>query len=394
MTTFRYITATAVLAGALLTSTAARADNERGRLPDGRAYRTDSGGNQLVDYIAELELSVDNLKRQVSGLEYEVEQKQAIIDSGPSAGCAVGKIKESDLLKTGQKTEVKSALVSPPAITCPACDCTAQITEAKSTGRLEGEEAARRSSAEASYQNQARDAELQRVKAELASARTALSQREALATKLQTQLGKASAEQQEVQAKDKEVESAHRELASLRESRDGLEEERESLVLKIESLQKENETLRARNQAKDSELRAIQASYAQAERSRASEAAEPASRPAEIRAAYNSGRSGARDAALDSFRGRIGTSLNQIQGLVNQRDRLYQAYMNSNRVVNFTPAQARASNGMTISQIRSESENAQTVRELALLTRAVSEIRSKIEFDIGMMERMRRLRSE
>lgn len=45
---------------------------DRGRLPDGRAFRTDAEGTQLVDYIAELELSVEALNRRVQGLEGEV----------------------------------------------------------------------------------------------------------------------------------------------------------------------------------------------------------------------------------------------------------------------------------------------------------------------------------
>lgn len=42
---------------------------ERGRLPDGRAFRTDTDGNQVVDYIAELETTVDALTQQVIALE-------------------------------------------------------------------------------------------------------------------------------------------------------------------------------------------------------------------------------------------------------------------------------------------------------------------------------------
>ncbi|GEM_PF-5560052 len=42
---------------------------ERGRLPDGRAFRTDADGNQVIDYIAELETTVDALTEQVIALE-------------------------------------------------------------------------------------------------------------------------------------------------------------------------------------------------------------------------------------------------------------------------------------------------------------------------------------
>lgn len=52
----------------------------RGRLPDGRAFRTDAEGNQLVDYLAELELGVEALTRQVHGLEGELKDKQTEIE--------------------------------------------------------------------------------------------------------------------------------------------------------------------------------------------------------------------------------------------------------------------------------------------------------------------------
>ena len=63
-----------LLAGVVFLSTtlqSAYADDGRGRLPDGRAFRKDAAGNTMVDYIAELELEVDSLRRQVQGLESE-----------------------------------------------------------------------------------------------------------------------------------------------------------------------------------------------------------------------------------------------------------------------------------------------------------------------------------
>lgn len=82
----------AVCCGSIVYCDSAAAEPERGRLPDGRAFRTDAEGNQLVDYIAELELSVEALTRQVRGLEDENRDKQAIIgrlQSGREANPAV-----------------------------------------------------------------------------------------------------------------------------------------------------------------------------------------------------------------------------------------------------------------------------------------------------------------
>ena len=62
-------------------------DADRGRLPDGRAYRVDQQGYQLVDYIAELELKVEELQTQLIA--------QANEKSYPSQ---TGSIEETDLI--------------------------------------------------------------------------------------------------------------------------------------------------------------------------------------------------------------------------------------------------------------------------------------------------------
>ena len=66
----------------------------RGRLPDGRAFRTDAQRIQIVDYIAELELSIEALNRRIRGLEDELKEKN-------NSACGVNvknDLKERDLL--------------------------------------------------------------------------------------------------------------------------------------------------------------------------------------------------------------------------------------------------------------------------------------------------------
>lgn len=52
---------------------------ERGRLPDGRAFRTDSNGAEIVDYIAELELINADLKERIIGLENELDERARLL---------------------------------------------------------------------------------------------------------------------------------------------------------------------------------------------------------------------------------------------------------------------------------------------------------------------------
>lgn len=74
------------------------ADDTRGRLPDGRAFRTDVQGNEIVDYIAELELSVDSLTRQVRGLESENRESKDVIARLRASGGRDIAVKEKDLV--------------------------------------------------------------------------------------------------------------------------------------------------------------------------------------------------------------------------------------------------------------------------------------------------------
>ncbi|MCO6429308.1 MAG: hypothetical protein J5J00_00480 [Deltaproteobacteria bacterium] len=86
-----------IIAALLFQLPAARAeDDARGRLPDGRAYRTDEDGVQLVDYVAELELTIESLQRQVQGLESEARERQAVMASLQKSGQAP-RLSEKDI---------------------------------------------------------------------------------------------------------------------------------------------------------------------------------------------------------------------------------------------------------------------------------------------------------
>ena len=101
----------------IIFSTDAFPQNQKvGRLPDGRAFRTANDGTQLVDYIAELELEVESLKRQVQGLEDESKNKQEKIDRLEKGQPAEASLKEKDLLS--KKIEPELPKIQPEATEC------------------------------------------------------------------------------------------------------------------------------------------------------------------------------------------------------------------------------------------------------------------------------------
>ncbi|MCC6952574.1 MAG: hypothetical protein IT290_00500, partial [Deltaproteobacteria bacterium] len=73
-----------VLSLALFTAFSASADEKRfGRLADGKAFRVDDQGLQLVDQMAELQVTVDELNRQITSLEFELAEKdRALLSQG------------------------------------------------------------------------------------------------------------------------------------------------------------------------------------------------------------------------------------------------------------------------------------------------------------------------
>ncbi|MCB0335710.1 MAG: hypothetical protein KDD62_05370 [Bdellovibrionales bacterium] len=52
---------------------------ERGRLPDGRAYRTGADGVEIVDYIAELELVNADLQDRIRSLQNEIDERGQLL---------------------------------------------------------------------------------------------------------------------------------------------------------------------------------------------------------------------------------------------------------------------------------------------------------------------------
>ncbi len=104
-------------------STGTFADEQKprfGRLPDGRAYRIDQAGYQLIDQMAELEVALDDLRKQVTALENESALKQQQIDDLLASGRTPRerKLKESDLAQQKFQSPERPAENLPPSIAC------------------------------------------------------------------------------------------------------------------------------------------------------------------------------------------------------------------------------------------------------------------------------------
>ena len=293
-----------------LCSGSSRADDaQRGRLPDGRAFRTDGEGNQLVDYIAELELNVESLKRQVIGLEDEVNEKQIAIERLNRGEPMRGQLEERDLVQAAPQ---KAALNS---------------TREDLSSRL-----------------QAAELDLQ----------------------LEKQL---SAKQ--VVALRKDLEQARSQIDELSASNKDLSAKLEQQNSRFSELLEQSERA-----AKLAEVRPVAQGAPRVE--------EPQAPDSQNRASF----SPAKSRAVQSIQSAVATELNRLGALVSTRDTLFKRYTAQPRSVSFKPASLTSSRGLNLAQIRSEVQGAQTVYALSFLRQDINQIRSRVQDDINLLQRV------
>lgn len=89
-----------------------------GRLTDGRAYRIDAEGNQLIDHIAELEVTIDGLERQVRVLEDELDERaRGIVPPSAARTTDSGLVEQNLISPRHLPSAPKATAALPPAAT-------------------------------------------------------------------------------------------------------------------------------------------------------------------------------------------------------------------------------------------------------------------------------------
>lgn len=110
---------------------------ERGRLPDGRAYRLNDDGHQVVDYIAELETTVDALTQQVIALEDQLKAGGAIPAEASAPSCPP---QVSCPAPVSCNNEIESAVKAAKINFQAMCDTRVQAIEAGYTQEIQTKE--------------------------------------------------------------------------------------------------------------------------------------------------------------------------------------------------------------------------------------------------------------
>lgn len=315
---------------------------DKGRLPNGAAYRTDENGTQLVDYIAELEVSNESLEAQVKNLQAELSQERSKIGTTQA-------LTERSLVGENVRQPVQPKLLEVkdvtkcPSCVCPVASCDAQIHEQKTAW-------------EQSTQG---------------AALIAAERREDQVAKLSSEFSAAKARYVE-EIKDlklklldrgTEIEKLQAELKTSMTTARATKEE-------VVQLTKENDSLKSSS--------VIQAKSA-------SEPSDRLSLPAP-RASF----SATRNLAVESVRGQVKTDLNQLSGSISLRDRRFREYAALGRNIKLTPVPAVSRRGLSLNEISSRLKIAQGIYELSQLKRDLMDINAKVQDDMALMDRMMR----
>ncbi len=101
---YQFLSILCLLFVALPQASAEGPEKKFGRLADGRAYRVDSSGFRLVDQVAELEVTVDELRRQLEASQNEIKDQARTISrlkGGESIDSGL-EVQEKNLIKSAK----------------------------------------------------------------------------------------------------------------------------------------------------------------------------------------------------------------------------------------------------------------------------------------------------
>ena len=412
-----------VASSALLFAPVAQADGpEHGVNAQGQPYRVDKDGNQLVDYIAELEVNVDSLEKRVYGLEDEVKEKDAEIGRLQKGEPAGGVLAERDLTKSHSVAQQA----------CPACercsDSSSEVSSLQSAlsqaqqdasrshvqiANLRAEEEQERSAlsqdvtscratlarAEAPEKSSAQQVAalkdtIERANTDLEHERTLRQEHEEKdSSALEAKDTELSAKERELELSRKQLSAAQNELSKKESELNAKETELASLHTKLGATQAQAMAAETTRTEPSIFPNVVTGSYRAAEeeprgtttRNQAGLAVSAGTlAPTATMGALNA----ARDRAVQQLRSEISGGLAQLRMSVQTRDQLFAHFDQHGRSLQIKPSPLRTSSNATPDSIAAGLNNATTVRDLIQLRDDVHELDGKVDEDIALVRRM------
>ena len=361
------------------------ADEKKGRLPDGRAYRTDKEGNQLVDYIAEIELNSDGLNRKIQALEQDIEEKNKLIDrlsNGKSVPAEVA-VSEKDIIKQSKNEQKNIKLES-------------SKTERSQNAKLENtqSEIANKEIQCKEIQGNENQKDIQLIskqKTQIEDINTLLKEKEKNIINLKASIDSLQNDLLAQKQKNKDfiiqIDSDAKIINSLQQKID---------VMNINDAKKEekHKAQQATLALNPVEIKPVEVKQINVEKINAQikpinkEIAEMRL-PIRVNASTSQPESNAlsstRQRAVESLKGSMNTQINQLQGLIAKRNSQFSKSASQNSSIRFKPSEASTDEGENIASISKRIANATTVNELSFATKDISEIKAKVEDDLAFI---------
>lgn len=375
----------------------------RGRLADGRAFRTDPQGVQIVDYIAELEVTVEGLNRRIIGLEDELEEKHVAVQRMRGGKSEKSELYERDLKVESQEfARVEKA--DPGLNNVGSFESIGASVGSNQNGscpreleEISNELERTRSSCEAAKQEQTEriswhEKTLSSYKNDLksyASKSTELSTDVATYEKIiQGHEDRIQALQLALKERDRSMETLQ---ARFDTNQQTFELEKAKALRLEESLENSNNKVaqlaRAAEKAESSEVSpAEQILRNQTQPSRARASIAQASTRAQTSRTQSS-----RTQTMQAVRGKMKTELNQARSLIQKRNALFKKYQKSTRSLSLSPTKAVSRRYLSISQIGRLLDNAVYPSELGTLRRDILDIKRKMSDDVALIKRLERM---
>jgi chromosome segregation ATPase len=376
----------------LMITTSVLADAQRGRTSDGRAFRTDNNGNQIIDYIAELELGLEAKERQLQGLEQELQEKQQLVDRLRTGKAEVAGVEERDLLSHEQPSSTERVAMVPAELQKKIASCNAEMEQIRTQLAVKERQLSVFKS-DLQIEQQVAGVEKGSLRGDISALQKQIAQRDEL---IQGQEERISSLQQEISGKELQVRSlgsVQSELERVKLENVQLVEDSKSAQLKIAKLQAETEEMKSKLVKADL---ASEKSEAMASLRVVSEHPTKTRKPQGLNAEQLRLKhlSESRDRAVDSLRGKLRTDLNRAQSLVKSRDAYYKKFLKTydpkKTGLSFKPAKAVSSRRRSLASVKKGIGVAKTVYELTGYRNDIREIQGKMSDDIGLMKRLQK----
>jgi hypothetical protein len=303
---------------------------DRGRLHDGRAFRTDATGIQLVDHVAELELTIESLNRRLQAAENEVKHKDNLLAQ-----------QLQPVLVPDVSADIGSLSGKPNCPPQPQFICPEQVA------------------ADSSNDND-----------------------DLSGTNVQNKL-----ESEALQAKLAESEKLN---ATLREQKekDGIwfeqtlaARDQEITLLKARVEQKGSSNLTSTQIKGVGSTDSVRAGLQMVSQRGSKSALNQAQQPT----AFTD------EKELNNFRKSLKQQLEKARGLLKERDELFTNFSQSDNSIKIKPSAGHSSNNRTVEQLSKDLDSEQSGRMLLLLSREITDIQRQISEDIELVKRVDKL---